>query len=79
MKSLQKYILASLFTIAVFLPVNEMWAGNKDRAGEAGASELLINPWARSSGWGGANTASVVDWKPCLAMLPVLLLLKVPN
>ena len=31
--------------------------GNKDRAGQAGATELLINPFARSSGWGGANTA----------------------
>lgn len=59
MKSLQKYILAGLLTIALLLPVNDMWAGNKDRAGEAGASELLINPWARSSGWGGANTATV--------------------
>lgn len=37
-----------------------LFAGNEDRAGEAGASELLINPWARSSGWGGVNTASVV-------------------
>ena len=36
-----------------------LYAGNEDRAGEAGASELLINPWARSSGWGGVNTASV--------------------
>lgn len=34
------------------------FAGNEDRAGEAGASELLINPWGRSSGWGGANSAS---------------------
>lgn len=34
-------------------------AGNNDRAGEAGASQLLINPWARSVGFGGANTASV--------------------
>lgn len=33
-------------------------AGNEDRAGQAGATELLINPWARSSGWAGANTAS---------------------
>lgn len=33
-------------------------AGNEDRAGEAGASELLINPWARSSGWGSANSAA---------------------
>tara|TARA_B110000046_G_scaffold48630_1_gene53941 strand:+ start:62094 stop:63167 length:1074 start_codon:yes stop_codon:yes gene_type:complete len=36
----------------------DAFAGNEDRAGEAGASELLINPWARSSGWGGANTSS---------------------
>lgn len=34
-------------------------AGNKDRAGQAGASELLINPWARSSGFGSANVAGV--------------------
>ena len=33
-------------------------AGNKDRSGQAGASELLINPWARSSGWGGVNVAN---------------------
>jgi hypothetical protein len=33
-------------------------AGNEDRAGQAGASELLINPWSRSSGWAGANTAA---------------------
>ncbi len=29
------------------------------RTGEAGASELLINPWAQSSGMAGSNTASV--------------------
>lgn len=34
-------------------------AGNPDRAGTAGATELLINPWARSSGWGYANGAGV--------------------
>ncbi len=32
-------------------------AGNDDRRGTSGASELLINPWVRSSGWGGVNTA----------------------
>lgn len=32
-------------------------AGNTDRSGEAGATQLLINPWVRSSGWGGANSA----------------------
>lgn len=35
------------------------WAGNPDRAGSAGATQLLINPWARSAGWGLANTSSV--------------------
>jgi len=33
-------------------------AGNKDRAGQAGSTELLINPWARSSGLASSNTAS---------------------
>ncbi len=35
-------------------------AGNPDRAGSAGATQLLINPWARSAGWGLANTASMM-------------------
>lgn len=35
------------------------FGGNPDRVGQAGATELLINPWARSSGWNGANTAGV--------------------
>jgi len=35
------------------------YAGNEDRVGEAGASQLLINPWARSSGWGNAGSATV--------------------
>lgn len=34
-------------------------AGNPDRAGQAGATQLLINPWARSTGWNGLNSASV--------------------
>ncbi|MBR1550248.1 MAG: PorV/PorQ family protein [Bacteroidales bacterium] len=34
-------------------------AGNDERRGTAGASELLINPWTRSSGWGGVNIANV--------------------
>ncbi len=35
------------------------WAGNPERRGQAGASELLINPWAASSGWAGANSGSI--------------------
>lgn len=59
MKSLIKSIVTGLLTAALLFPVAEVMGGNPDRAGQAGASELLINPWARSSGWGGANTASV--------------------
>jgi hypothetical protein len=44
-------ICSSSFTVS---------AGNKDRAGQAGGNSLLINPWARSTGWGGANTANAV-------------------
>mgnify|MGYP000418322346 CR=1 FL=1 len=36
-----------------------LFAGNEDRVGSAGASDLLINPWARSSGWGASNVAGV--------------------
>lgn len=32
-------------------------AGNPERAGQAGATQLLINPYARSTGWAGANGA----------------------
>jgi hypothetical protein len=37
----------------------DLFAGNKDRSGEAGASELLINPWGRSAGWGNISTSNV--------------------
>ena len=52
-----KKILITIFalvTSSIFV-----FAGNKDRAGQAGAYELLINPWARSSGWHGLNTGGV--------------------
>ena len=32
------------------------FAGNPDRAGQAGASELLVNPWTRSAGMGNSGT-----------------------
>lgn len=44
--------------LALLLPLAVM-AGNPDRVGEAGAAELLINPWAQSSGWNGLNVANV--------------------
>lgn len=35
------------------------YAGNKDRSGQAGASQLMINPWGMSTGVFGMNTANV--------------------
>lgn len=55
MKKIKLIILA----ITTSYSVNVI-AGNEDRAGEAGASQLLINPWTNSVGWGGANTASAI-------------------
>ncbi|MEA3444607.1 MAG: PorV/PorQ family protein [Bacteroidota bacterium] len=49
----------SIILLALLIIPFQGQAGNKQRSGQAGASELLINPWARSSGWGGANTACV--------------------
>ena len=34
------------------------FGGNEDRVGQAGGQSLLVNPWARSNGWAGANTAN---------------------
>ena len=59
MNKISKYIVASLMIGTLIIPFNQTRAGNKDRTGQAGASELLINPWARSSGWGGVNVAHV--------------------
>ena len=52
-------LIIALFVTGV-LSVGNTFAGNDDRAGEAGASQLLINPWVRSVGFGGANTASAI-------------------
>ena len=45
--------------LAAFLTVGQAFAGNPDRAGSAGAGQLLINPWAASNGLAGSNMASV--------------------
>lgn len=48
----------SILTI-VSLVSGSLFAGNPQRVGSAGASELLNNSWARNSGWGNVNTAGV--------------------
>lgn len=44
--------------LAVAVASTAVYAGNPSRAGQAGASELLINPWAGSSGFASSNIAS---------------------
>lgn len=59
MKRFYKYIVVILVAGLIALPFFQAVAGNKDRSGQAGAGELLINPWARSAGWGGVNVSNV--------------------
>jgi len=59
MKNFYRYLAALILITALALPVTHVQAGNKDRSGQAGAPELLINPWARSAGWGSVTTANV--------------------
>lgn len=44
--------------IGFMLLAVQAWAGNPDRQGQAGASELLLNPWGISSGLNSMNTSS---------------------
>ena len=49
-------VIGAVFAVSISF---DAIAGNKDRVGQAGAPELSINPWARSTGLFGMNTASV--------------------
>ncbi len=56
MKEMKRFALLFLCLLAI----NATFAGNKNRIGQAGAQELLLNPWGRSSGMAGANMANSV-------------------
>jgi hypothetical protein len=56
---MKKSIIKGSLTILALAIASASYAGNKDRSGQAGATELLINPWAASSGLFGSNTAHV--------------------
>jgi hypothetical protein len=60
MKNIYKTTFVLLLSGILLLPVAVL-AGNKDRSGQAGASELLINPWARSSGMGRSHISTATD------------------
>lgn len=51
-KKIKLAIAASLISFSLF-------AGNKDRSGQAGATELMLNPFSRSAGMFGLNGSQV--------------------
>ncbi|MFK7757007.1 MAG: PorV/PorQ family protein [Flavobacteriales bacterium] len=58
MSNILKLTTLAVLTVLLTSPL-DMLAGNKDRAGSAGAPQLLINPWARSGGLANSNMASI--------------------
>ena len=61
--NMKKHLSIILITI---LGLGTVQAGNPDRAGSAGAGQLLINPWAASNGLAGANMASILGLESTL-------------
>jgi hypothetical protein len=53
-------LLRGIFVFIGLVSISHVFAGNPDRQGEAGAGELLFNPWARSAGLHSLGTSSVV-------------------
>lgn len=53
--------MKNILKIALFVLgiIPMVYAGNEDRVGSAGASHLLVNPWARSSALGDAGYAQI--------------------
>lgn len=50
--------ILAVAVLALTVSTETVWAGNDARRGTAGAAELLLNPWARSAGWGSVNIAN---------------------
>lgn len=59
MKNLYKSLIIYTIIALVSASTSMVFAGNRDRSGQAGASHLLIDPWARTSGMAGAGVAEV--------------------
>lgn len=60
MKNIYSCLFILLLLGLIVIPMGKATAGNKDRSGQAGASELLINPWTRGNGWGSVGTANAI-------------------
>lgn len=59
MKNLYKSLIICTIIALVSASTSTVFAGNRDRSGQAGASHLLIDPWAHTSGMAGAGVAEV--------------------
>jgi hypothetical protein len=59
MKNFKNILRNTAFIGAAVLTCSNVFAGNEDRVGSAGASQLLVNPWARSTGSADAGIANV--------------------
>lgn len=55
MTSRMNKLILSAMLVAAIVPTGH--AGNGDRIGSAGATELMINPWARSAAWADASVS----------------------
>lgn len=51
-----KHLIVGALALTLVSPLS---AGNNDRAGSSGSSQLLMLPWARTGGWSGSNLSSV--------------------
>ena len=60
MKEKNNWVKRLIIILVFLLPITDIHSQEQSiLAGSSGADQLLINPWARSSGWAGANVASV--------------------
>lgn len=56
---MKNFLTKTSLLLCVLGIATQTFAGNKDRTGQSGATELLINPWGQSTGLFGMNTANV--------------------
>lgn len=55
----KNYIKVVLAIVTLGFLSHDVYAGNPDRSGQASINQLLVNPWARSSGVGSSNSAAI--------------------
>ena len=58
MKKIYRTLLICIM-LGLFAVAFDAMAGNRDRSGQSGAQHLLIDPWAKSAGWGSCGVAEI--------------------